>query len=235
MRKEGNISFVVLVALLVVCCGAAIFSVASNSRYNAKTEYDRIKNRYIAESGVDTAVGLFIDYLENQDYVLAYTKNEGGTYSCITDFSPYILNEIKENPTSSDVEIDLVSTEAKAYLISSGFVDFKKGGDISLTVSTFGLNDKFKLTEMCTEPDFLITKDGDENKRSKLNPIFINVTATYNGGEVFATAKISDLYAVRKAFRDTKTGESESVTAWLDTANAKIEYTNYQNYGGSKK
>ena len=66
MKKKGNISFVAFTALIVVCCGAAVLSVASNSKYNAKKEYQRMEERYIAESGIDTATGLFMNYLANR-------------------------------------------------------------------------------------------------------------------------------------------------------------------------
>ena len=63
MKKKANIGFTVLIALIIVCCGAAVLSIAGNSKYNAKTEYQRIEDRYIAESGVDLSVSLFLNYL----------------------------------------------------------------------------------------------------------------------------------------------------------------------------
>lgn len=78
MKKKANIGFTVLIALIIVCCGAAVLSIAGNSKYNAKTEYQRIEDRYIAESGVDLSVSLFLNYLSNKDLVLAYTQNEDG-------------------------------------------------------------------------------------------------------------------------------------------------------------
>ena len=41
----------------------------------------RMKNRYIAECGIDTAVGLFVNYLDNRDLEVSYTKNEDGSFS----------------------------------------------------------------------------------------------------------------------------------------------------------
>lgn len=38
MKKKGNLSFTVMFALVIVCCGAAVLSVASTSKYNAKSE-----------------------------------------------------------------------------------------------------------------------------------------------------------------------------------------------------
>ena len=49
MKKKGNISFVALTALIVVCCGAAVLTIAGNTKYNSKTEYQRIEDRYISE------------------------------------------------------------------------------------------------------------------------------------------------------------------------------------------
>ncbi len=232
MKKKGNISFVVLVALLVVCCGAVIINIASSSKYNSKTEYERMRNRYIAESGIDTAVGLFINYLDNQEYSLAYTKNEGNAYSVISEYSPYLLQELKENKGTEDVAIDLIANETKDYLVSIGFIDYKNNGNISLSVNTHW--DSFKLSDLCTESDFILSEDTGE-QRSKINPIFLSVTSSYNGGEVMCNVKISNIFAVRDAFSETDIGEIESVEAWLDISDAEIEYLNYQNYGGGMK
>ena len=38
MKKKASLGFTMLIALIVVCCGAAVLSVAGNSKYNAKTE-----------------------------------------------------------------------------------------------------------------------------------------------------------------------------------------------------
>ena len=81
MKKRANMSFTIFVALLVVCCGAALINISVSSKYNSKTEYQRMKNRYIAECGIDTAVGLFINYLDNRDLEVSYTKNEDGSFS----------------------------------------------------------------------------------------------------------------------------------------------------------
>ncbi|GEM_PF-3821448 len=96
MKKQANISFVLLVASLAVLSGAALLGVCVSSRYNTKTEYERLNNRYIAESGVDTAIGLFINYLENQDYVLAYTQLGDGSYIAQDQYAPYLLPEIAD-------------------------------------------------------------------------------------------------------------------------------------------
>ncbi len=231
MRKRGNISFTLLVSLVVICCGAAILNIAISSKYNSKTEYERLKNRYIAESGIDMSVGLFLNYLENQDYALAYTNMGNDTYALLNEYSPYLIDEIKMNPTLEEIEIDLVSQEVKNYLISIGYIDFKNNGEVSIKVNTFGLNESYRLCELCREPDFLISK-GDEEKKSRIMPINLTIKSRYNQGEVLCNAEITNIYAVREAFRETNTGETESVRAWLDVSNAVIKYTNYQNYGG---
>lgn len=233
MKKRGNISFVVLVALMVVCCGAAVINIASGSKHNSKTEFERLRNRYIAESGVDTAVGLFVNYLSHQDYALAYTKNEDGSYSLITEYAPYLLPELKEHAAQEEVPIGLVSTETKDYLASVGFLDYKNNGRITFVVNTHG--NILKLSEICVEPDFLLSEDTETPQRSKLNPIYLSVTSSYNGGEVMCNVKISEIYAVRDVFLETNTGEIQSVKAWLDTDSIQIEYVNYQNYGGGRK
>ena len=61
MKKKASIGFTVIIALIIVCCGTAVLSIASGSKYNAKTEYQKIEDRYISESGVDLSVGLFLN------------------------------------------------------------------------------------------------------------------------------------------------------------------------------
>lgn len=232
MKKKGNISFVAFIALIVVCCGAAVLAVASNSKYNAKKEYQRIEERYIAESGIDTATGLFINYLANRDLILAYTKNEDGGYSVIDEFSPYISEEIKESEDEDIVRIKIVESESRDYLAGVGFLDYIKDETIQIGINTFGDKESFKISEMCTEYDFLLSLNSDDNtnKRSKLKPIYLTVKTNYRGGEVMADVKISNLYAEREAFPDIGEGEMGSVRAFIDTENAEIEFENYQNY-----
>ena len=233
MKKKASLGFTMLIALIVVCCGAAVLSVAGNSKYNAKTEYQRIEDRYTAESGVDLAVGLFLNYLSNRDLVLAYTKNEDGGFSVLDDYSPYLLNEIRLSEDEDIVPIELIENESKDYLAGIGFLDYINNGTIRIGVNTFGDKDSFKLSRMCTEYDFLLSLSGDETERkSKLKPVFLTVNAKYRGGEVMANIKLSNLYAVRKAFSDTEDGEIASVRAYIDITDAIIEYENYQNYRG---
>lgn len=232
MKKKANISFAVFTALLVICCGAALINVSMSSKYNSKTEYQRTKNRYIAECGIDTAVGLFINYLDNRDMEVSYLKNEDGCFTVNDAFSPYVLDEIKDKDTDS-VSIDIVAKETRNYLISIGYLGYSKFGDVELKVNTFSQNDKFKLSSMCIEPDFLISKTLEtEEQKSMLKPIYLTVTSTYNNGTVVCNVKISGLYAVRNPYPNIDVDEMGSVSAHIDTRNVKIEYESYQNYGG---
>lgn len=231
--KKASISFVLMVSLVILCGEAAIFNIAASSRYRAKTEYERIENRYIAESGIDLAVGLFINYLSNQDYVLAYTQNGDGSCQVLDEYSPYLLDEIKTSENVDAVSIDLVSTESADYLSAIGYLDFKRGSGIELSISTYEQKENFKLSSLCIEPYFLIGRDGEaDTAKSKINPIHLTVKSTYKGGEVLCNVQISDLYITREPFAES-TDEISSVSAGIDTIYAKITYENYQNYGRS--
>ena len=233
MKKKANIGFTVLIALIIVCCGAAVLSIAGNSKYNAKTEYQRIEDRYIAESGVDLSVSLFLNYLSNKDLVLAYTKNEDGGYGVIDDYSPYLLEEIRTSDETDIVPINIIENESKDYLAGVGFLDYINNGTIEFGVNTFGDKESFKLSRMCTEYDFLLSLSGDDaEKKSMLKPVFLTVKTKYRGGEVMANIKISNLYAVRVPFDETE-DDIASVKAYIDASNAIIEYENYQNYRGN--
>ena len=235
MKKKANIGFAVLIALIIVCCGAAVLSVASGSKYNAKTEYRRIEDRYISESGVDISVGLFLNYLENKDFVLAYTKNEDSGYGVIDEYSPYLLEEIKTSDEEDVVPISIIENESKDYLAGIGFLDYINHGTIEFGVNTYGDKESFKLSRMCTEYDFLLSvSDDDADKKSKLKPVFVTVRAKYRNGEVLANVKISNLYAVRDPFNETD-DDIASIRAYIDTSDAIIEYENYQNYRGNSK
>lgn len=233
MKKNANISFTVLIALIVVCCGAAVLSVAENSRYNAKTEYQRIGERYIAESGIDVSLSLFLNYLSNRELVIAYAKNDDTGYGIIDDFSPYILDEIRLSDNEDTVFIEIIENESKDYLAGIGFLDYINDGTIEFGVYTYGDKESFKLSRMCTEYDFLLSlSDDGSEKRSMLKPIFLNVKTKYRGGEIMTNIKVSNLYAVRVPFCETD-DEIASIRAYIDTSDAVIEYENYQNYRGN--
>lgn len=229
-KKKGSIAISVFTALLVICTGAIILNICVASRYNTKIDYERIKNRYIAESASDTSVSLLLNYIENREMVLEYEMHHDGSFSVLSEYSPYILDEIK-TATTDEVDISLISTETKNYLLSSGCIDFmREDSELFIKVKTFGDKDRFRLAEMCTEPDFLLSDSSEEagtEKRSKLNPIYITVKSKYNSGEVKCSVVIDNLYAVREAFKESKT----NCSCRIDTSNATIKYENYQNYG----
>lgn len=229
-KKRANISFVLLVSLVVLFAGAAILAIASNGKYNSKSEYKRLENRYIAESGIDLAAGLFVNYLDNQDYVLPYTKNADGSVSITDEYTPYLIDEIRTQADTDSVKLDLIDTETADYLASIGYLDFKRGKGIEVLINIFGLSERFKLSQICTEPDFLLDQNREGNKRSKIRPIYLTVKSTYKGGEVISNIIIENIYAVRKPYLDLQAGETGSVSAWLDTSAASIIYDNYQNY-----
>lgn len=229
-KKKGSIAISVFTALLVICAGAIILNISATSKYNSKTEYERIKNRYIAESAADIYVSLLLSYIENRDMVLEYEQHSDGSFSVIDEYSPYIIDEI-ESAAADEVSISLISTETKNYLLSSGCIDFmREDSEVNISVKTFGDKERFRLNRMCTEPDFLLSdapEEADTEKRSKLNPIYVTVKSKYNSGEVRCSIVIDNLYAVRGAFKETET----NCPCRIDASNAEIKYENYQNYG----
>lgn len=238
MKKKANIAFTVLIALIVICAGTAIFSIASTGRYNAMTEYKRMSNRYIAESGVDLSVGLLINYLDNRELTISYEADEDGNYSVMDAYSPYIFSEAEDADEDEDnVLIDIVSSEARDYLKSIGYFDFKKSDSIKVYVSTNGDKENLKLTNLCSTPDFLVSYGNDTGKSNKslLNPIFVTVKTDYPGGNILCNVKLSNIYIKRGEFEETQPGEMGNVTAFLDTSEIKTEYINYQNYGGGNE
>ena len=229
-KKKGSIAVSIFAALLVICAGAIILNLASASKYNSKSEYEKIKNRYVAESASDISVSLLLNYIENRDMVLEYEMHSDGSFSVLDEYSPYILDEIK-SATTDEVSLSVISTETKNYLISSGCIDFMREDSlINMSVKTFGDKERFRLSRMCTEPDFLLSdapEEPDAEKRSKLNPIYVVVKSKYNSGEIKCSIVIDNLYAVRGAFKESET----NCPCRIDTSNAVIKYENYQNYG----
>ena len=230
MKKEANISFVLLAALLTVCSGAAVLNIAASSKYKAKSEYERIASKYISESSIDLALGLFINYIGNRDLTVTYEKDESGHYYISEEFSPYILDEIEEGSDGDEIFIEIVSNEAKDYLASIGYLDYKKDSTVNLFVNTFGNSDGLKITNMCIEPNFLISADGGI-QRSKLRPVYLTVKATYPGGNILTDIKLSNLFAERGSFSEISEGYGNAAVK-IDTSDAEIEFENYQNYGG---
>ena len=233
MKKKANISLVMLTCLICISAGAVILNVAVNSKVRAKTEYERIENRYIAESGVDLATGLFISYLENRDITASYESDGDDSCFIIDSLCPYIIDEIEENPDIDEVRMRLIEKETRDYLVAMGYRDFGKADSLIISVITYGMGEDFKISSLCTEPDFLIS-DGLEiiEKKSLLKPIYINIKSKYPNGNVLANIKISNIYAEREPFKPLDEGEMGNVKIRLDTENIKTEYENYQNYGG---
>ena len=227
MKKKGNITFAAFLVLIVVCCGGVVLNVATNSRYNSKTEYERLKNRYLAEGGTDTAVGLFMAYLENRDLEISYRRTDDG-YEVDDNLMPYLLDELKE-AEDEKVLIELVSNEAENYLSSVGYFAFS--GSIRLYVNNLSGKEGFKLNRMCTTPDFLISEDAKEQE-SLLNPVYLTVISEYKNGRAEAMIKISGLSVKREGFDELEAGDTGSVSGYIDTSNAKVKCVNYQNYGG---
>ena len=230
MKKKGNITFAAFLVLIVVCCGGVLLNVAANSRYNTKTEYVRLKNRYLAEGGIDTAVGLFINYLENRDLEISYKMTEDG-YEVDDNLMPYLLDELKDTD-DENVLIALVSNEATSYLSSSGY--FAMPGSIKLYVNNLSGSEGFKLSRMCKDADFLISETTGV-KKSVLNPVYLTVMSEYRNGRAEAMVKISGLKAARDEFAVLSKGDEGSVPGYIDTSGVQIEYVNYQNYGGIGK
>lgn len=234
MKKKGNIAFSVLIVLFVMCIGAVVISLAASSRDNARVHYARLSNRYIAESGVDVSIGLLVNYIGNRELTATYKADEDGKCYMDETYMPYLLDEIADSE-DEDVRIDIVSDEARNYLSSIGYVDYKKENSLSLTIDVAD-KENFKISNMCIEPDFVVETDEEtgKDKQSKLRPIFVTVKTNYPNGNVLCNVKISNIYAQREAFEKTDENEMENCNIELDVSAAEIEYINYQNYGGAE-
>ena len=230
-RKKGNINIVLLIALVAVLGGSVITGLAVKGKYDSKTAYSRIENRYIAESGIDLSVGLFLNYLANKEFILTYTKNEDGSYSLLDAYSPYILDEIRESESADTIPLAAISAESNSYLSSIGYLDFSRNNGAEISLSTFYNKDNFKLSRLCISPNFILETAGTGNEhQSRINPLYLTVKSSYKGGEVLCNAEISDLYVVREAFAEIEVGEMANVTAYIDVSAGKVQYQNYQNY-----
>lgn len=176
------------------------------------------------------AVGLFLRYLDNQDYALSY-QNTGGTYSATDAYAPYLLHEIQKSENTDSVSLSLVERETNDYLSSIGFLDFSRYGGVEVALRTMNDMHSFKLSRLCIDPGFVVGNSGETDEvRSRMNPIYITVKSKYKGGEVLCDVQISGIYAIRKPFAEISPGETASVEAWIDASQAKAEYQSYQNY-----
>ena len=231
MKQKGNISIILLCSLVVLFAGASVTLLAAGSKYEAKTAYQRTQNRYIAESGADMAVGLFLSCLDNQEYIVSYTKNEDGSYSILDSYSPYLLDDIADSLNADDVSLKAISDEANSYMSSIGFLDFSHKNGIEIEMKTFMQKENIKLSQMCSEPGFLVESEiSGKECRSKINPIYLTVKVQYKNGEVLCNAQISDIYIVRDAFSEAEVSALASVKAFADISKAKVTLNNYQNY-----
>lgn len=230
-RKKGNINIVLLIALVAVLGSSVITGLAVKGKYDSKAAYSRIKNRYIAESGIDLSVGLFLNYLANQEFILTYTKNEDGSYSLSDAYSPYLLYEIRESDSIDAIPISAISAECNSYLSSIGYLDFSRNNGVEIYLSTFYNKDNFKLSRLCISPNFVLerTSTGNESQ-SLINPMYLNIKSSYKGGEVMCNTEISNIYVVRDAFGEIEVGEMANVTAYIDVTACVVQYQNFQNY-----
>ena len=223
--KNANICFTVLLVLLILSAGFATLNISSAVRYAEKESYERIESRYITESGITLAEGLFLNYLD----ALTYEDN-GGEYSSITGFTPFLLDEISEG-TDESVRLVLIENEAKSVMADMGFRGYRAFGDITVRLETLGDADGLKLANLCREPDFLIGHSGETGeKRSKIKPVYLTVISEYKGGRVMCNMKIDGLYLVRGAMHDLEGETLGSVSAHIDTSNCEVEYENYQSF-----
>lgn len=230
-RKKAGIHIVLLVGLVTVCAGAAILSIGISGKYHAKENYERMENRYIAESGVELALGLFLNYLDNQDYVMQYQRNEDGGYEITDAYAPYLIDDIRQLEDADSIPIRLVETDSCDYLSSVGYLDFKRGSGISFELNTFSQKENFKLSRLCIDPGFVVSRIAESNEvKSRMNPIYADVKVQYKGGEVTCKIRISGILAQRSPFYAISIGEAGSVSAKLDTSKVKADYINFQNY-----
>ncbi len=228
--KKGSIGITVLIILMVLLSGASIVKLAVNEKHRAKESYERIENRYIAESGIEMAASLFLCYLENQEYALSY-QNIGGAYLVSDVYAPYLVHEIQETHDADEMNVSIVEQEANDYLSSMGFLDFSRDGGVEVILRTMNDTEGFKLSRLCTDYGFVVGEKGETTEvKSRINPVYLTVKSKYKGGEVMCNIQISDLYAVRKPFAEIDSDERDSVKAWIDVSCVKTEYQNYQNF-----
>lgn len=229
--KKAGIHIVLLTALVTICGGAVILSISLSGKYQAKEDYERIANRYIAESGADLAMGLFLNYLDNHDYAVQYQRNEDGSYEITDAYAPYLIDDIRFLENADNIPIRLVETEACDYLSSIGYIDFKRGKGISFLLNTFAEKDNFKLSQLSIDPGFVVSRSVESNEvESRINPLYADITVRYKGGEVICKVKFSDIAVRRSPFYPLSIGEFGSISAKLDTSKVKVDYINFQNY-----
>lgn len=236
MKRKGNITVTLLISLVVVCSGAALLSVASASRYQARTEYERLQNRYIAESGIDMAIGLFLNYLDNQEYVISYTCLPNGECVINGQNAPYIVPELRTCEADADmIRLSLMENEGRDYLSAIGFRDFQGTDSIQFALQIYGSRERFRLPELCTDSGFAFGNINEvRDIASRLLPLRLSVRSSYRGGEVLAGVTIDGLTLSRDPFFKSDK-EQGSILARVSTSAAKVSYETYQNYRRSKR
>ena len=233
-KKRGILYIVLLAGLVVLLCGSTVISTAVNSKYTLRMDYERLQNRYAAESAVNLCLGLFESYASKTNYAMTYTQNTKGQFIVLDDYSPYLLEDIRISDNVDNVMLELIGTESGSYLASLGFLGFQKkdGPHVECSIRTYQEKESFKLTRMCIEPDFLVGSGQETSQaRSLINPVYLNIRIRYPGGEVFCTAAIENLALLRQPFTNlSEPGAMGTAKAWLDISKATVTIENYQNY-----
>ena len=234
-RKCGNINLCLLIALIAVLGASVISVMAINSKYSMKESNEKLKNRYIAESGIDLATGLFINYLSNRDFVISYEQTPDGSFSVNNAYSPYLIDEIKDSLDTESVSLPLIENECNSYLSNAGYLDFTRNGGVKVAIQTLSGKENFKLSEMCISPNFLIGNFPEATARSsKINPLYLTISSKFKGGEVMANVVVSGLKIEREPFSQITDGNIGNVSAHIDVTDCNVKYSSYQNYRRAK-
>lgn len=232
--KRGNLAIVMLAGLIILMSTACLLNLSISDKAAVKQQYERMENRYIAESGVDVAIGFFENYIANQIYSLEYVKTDTG-YILDDRFSPYLIDDIRLAENSDSVNIAIVENEANAYMSNIGFIDFKRDNGISIDINTFSQKDNFKISRLCIDNGFAESNTAGGSASfsvsSRINPIYLTVKVRYKSGEVICNVRLENIVVKRQQFKPLyNVGDSGNVQVRTDTSNIKIIYDNYQNY-----
>lgn len=232
--KPANIAVILLASLIILMTTISLFAITISDKYMMKTQTERFENRYIAESGIDIAVGFFENYIANQTYSLEYVKTDTG-YVLDDDFSPYLPEDIRLSENGDSVSIDIVNHETNSYMANIGFLEFKRSAGINLSVNTFNAKENFKISRLCIDDGFVESNSTGNSSlfsvSSRINPIYLTVRCQYKGGEVLCNVKMENILIKRQPFKQLDyIGESANIQVQIDTSNIKITYENYQNY-----
>lgn len=231
VKRQGSIQIVLLTSIVVLLVGSAAVATAIQSKLAERENYLRLENRYIAESGIELAAGAFLNYLGNTEYVLSYMRLPDGSYEIPNQLAPYILDEFASAGTADTVPLTALEKETEDYLVSIGCFDYMETGGIQIAIHNFNNNERFRLSQICVEPDFLLGDAGESGiRRSKISPIYLTVKARYQGGEVLCNIEVSNVYIWREAFTEDSVEIPASVRAGIDMQYVTVQVKNYQNY-----